>query len=99
MTSSWSRRIGFAGIGMAALGVWLMQPPLGDDLRSATAMFEIIPAALGVLAVAAGIWAVSRGEPKVGWGAIGCGLLGIALGLAAAEGSMTDHQAVFVWSS
>ena len=99
MTSSWSRRIGFAGIGMAAVGVWLMLPPLGDDLRSATAMFEIIPAALGVLAVAAGIWAVSRGEPKVGWGAIGCGLLGIALGLAAAEGSMTDHQAVFVWSS
>ena len=95
----WNRRLGFAGIGAAAAGVWLMLPPLGDDLRRATTMFEVVPAALGILAIAAGIWVASRGERKLGWTAIVCGLVGIVLGLAAAEGSMTDHKAVFVWSS
>jgi simple sugar transport system permease protein len=99
VTSSWNRRIGFAGIGLAAAAVWLMLPPLGDDVRSATRTFELIPVALGILAIAAGIWVVSRGELKLGWGAVACGLLGIGLGLAAAQGSMSDHNAVFVWSS
>ncbi len=96
---SWSRRIGLAGIGLAALGVWLMLPPLGDNIRDATGAYGVVPAALGVLAIAAGIWSVSRRELKVGWSAITFGLLGIVLGLAAAEGSMADHEAVFVWSS
>jgi ABC-type uncharacterized transport system permease subunit len=99
VTISWNRRIGIAGVGLAAAGVWLMLPPLGDDLRSATDVFEAVPVALGILAIAAGIWVVTRGELKLGWAAIACGLLGIVLGLAAAEGSMTDHEAVFVWSS
>jgi ABC-type uncharacterized transport system permease subunit len=97
--ASWTRQIGWAGIGIAALGVWLMLPPLGDDLRDATRRFELIPVALGILGVAAGIWAASRRERKLGWAAIACGLTGIGLGLVAAEASMTDHEAVFVWSS
>jgi simple sugar transport system permease protein len=97
--TSWSRQIGWAGIGAAVLGVWLMLPPLGNDLRDATRWFELIPVALGILGVAAGIWTASRSERKVGWAAIVCGLAGIGLGLVAAEGSMADHEAVFVWSS
>jgi ABC-type uncharacterized transport system permease subunit len=97
--TSWSRQIGWSGIGAAVLGVWLMLPPLGDDLRDATRWFELIPVALGILGVAAGIWTASRSERKVGWAAIVCGLAGIGLGLVAAEGSMADHEAVFVWSS
>ncbi len=96
---SWSRRIGLAGIGVSALGVWLMLPPLGDNIRHATGVYGVLPVALGVLAIAAGIWSVSRRELKVGWSAIASGLLAIVLGLAAAEGSMADHEAVFVWSS
>ena len=99
MSSVWTRRIGFAGIGIAALGVWLMLPPVGDALRDATGIYEVIPVVLGIFAIAAGISAVSRGERKVGWVAIACGVIGIALGLAAAQGSMADHEAVFVWSS
>jgi simple sugar transport system permease protein len=99
MSSAWTRRIGFAGIAIAALGVWLMLPPVGDALREATGIYEVIPVVLGIFAIAAGISAVSRGERKVGWVAIGCGVIGIALGLAAAQGSMADHEAVFVWSS
>ena len=92
-------RVGFAGIGAAAAAVWLMLPPVGDNLRSTTELVELVPVALGILAIAAGIWVVSRGERKVGWAAIVCGLLGIVLGLAAAQASMDDHAAVFVWSS
>jgi general nucleoside transport system permease protein len=94
-----NRSIAIFGIALATIGVWLMLPPLGDDLRGATGMVEVIPVALGVLGIAAGIWAVSRRELKLGWSAIVVGLISIGLGLAAANGSMTDHQAVFVWSS
>src|SRR5215207_9814644 len=99
MTPAWNRRVGLAGIGIAALGVWLMLPPVGEALRDATGIYEVIPVALGIFAIAAGIWVVSRGERKVGWAAIGCGVIGIVLGLAAAQASMTEHEAVFVWSS
>jgi simple sugar transport system permease protein len=94
-----SARIGIAGISIAALGVWLMLPPLGDDLRAQTGAVELIPVALGIVAVAAGIWTITRGERRWGWGAVVAGLLGIVLGLAAAQGSMEQHEAVFVWSS
>jgi simple sugar transport system permease protein len=96
---SWTRTIGFVGIGLPAVGVWLMLPPLGDNLRDAMGDVEIVPVACGILAIAAGIWAASRGELKVGWSAIASGLAGIALGLAAAQASIADHTAVFVWSS
>jgi general nucleoside transport system permease protein len=94
-----NRQIGIAGVLLAALGVWLMLPPLGADLRAHIDAVEIIPAVLGVLAVAAGIWTLTRGEPRWGWGAILAGVLGIVLGVAAARGSMTHHESVFVWSS
>jgi ABC-type uncharacterized transport system permease subunit len=92
-------RIGITGISLAALGVWLMLPPLGDDLRAQTGVVEVIPVVLGVLAAAAGIWTLSRGQRRWGWGAILAGVGGIVLGLAAARGSMSQHEAVFVWSS
>jgi general nucleoside transport system permease protein len=92
-------RIAITGVALAAAGVWLMLPPLGDDLRARTGAFAVIPVVLGVLAVAAGIWTLARGERRWGWGAILAGVLGVVLGLAAAEGSMSHHEAVFVWSS
>jgi simple sugar transport system permease protein len=97
--ASRNRQIGIAGVALAALGVWLMLPPLGESLRAHIGAVEIIPAVFGVLGVAAGIWALTRGERKWGWAAILAGVLGIVLGVAAAKGSMTHHEAVFVWSS
>jgi general nucleoside transport system permease protein len=94
-----NRQLGILGIVLAGLGVWLMLPPLGDDIRDATGVYGVVPVVLGVLGIAAGIWVVSRGELKLGWSAIVVGVIGILLGLAAANGSMTDHEAVFVWSS
>ena len=91
--------IGLWGVALAALGVWLMLPPLGDDLRGQTGAVEVIPVVLGILAVAAGIWTLARGEVRWGWGSILAGVGGIVLGLAAAQGGMSHHEAVFVWSS
>jgi general nucleoside transport system permease protein len=92
-------RIAITGVALAAAGVWLMLPPLGDDLRARTDAFAVIPVVLGVLAVAAGIWTLARGERRWGWGAILAGVLGVVLGLAAAEAGISHHEAVFVWSS
>ena len=97
--SSRHRQVGMLGVITAAVGVWLMLPPLGDNLRTRTDSVELIPIYLGIVAIAAGLWAVTRAEPKWGWGAVLAGVLGIVLGFAAAEGSMADHEAVFVWSS
>ena len=91
--------IGLGGVTLAALGVWLMLPPLGDDLRGQTDVVEVIPVVLGILAVGAGIWTLARGEVRWGWGSILAGVGGIVLGLAAARGGMSHHEAVFVWSS
>jgi ABC-type uncharacterized transport system permease subunit len=92
-------RIAVGGIVLAGLGVWLMLPPLGGDLRDATGVYGAIPVLLGILGIAAGMWAVNRQEVKLGWSAIAAGLLGIVLGLLAANASFTHSEAVFVWSS
>jgi ABC-type uncharacterized transport system permease subunit len=94
-----NRQIAIVGIVLAAIGVWLMLPPLGDNIRNATSAYGVIPVFFGVLAIAAGIWTVTRGERKLGWSSVAAGLIGIALGLVAADGSFSDHEAVFVWSS
>ena len=93
------RQIAMLGVISAALGVWLMLPPVGDNLRNQIDFTEIVPAFFGVLAIAAGIWAIGRGEIKWGGGAVVAGAVGIVLGIVAAQGSMADHEAVFVWSS
>jgi general nucleoside transport system permease protein len=94
-----SSRVAVGGIVLASLGVWMMLPPLGDDVRDATSAYGWIPVALGILASAAGIWAVSRGERKLGWSAIAAGVGGIILGLLAAKANFSHSEAVFVWSS
>jgi ABC-type uncharacterized transport system permease subunit len=92
-------RVGALGVALAAVGVWLMLPPLGDNLRAETGAVAVIPVALGLLGAAAGIWTLTRGERRWGWGAILAGVLGVVLGLAAAKASMSHNEAVFVWSS
>jgi general nucleoside transport system permease protein len=57
------------------------------------------PVLIGLLAIAAGIWAVSRGLRRPGWTAIGFGLVGIALGILATRASESNLDDVVVWSA
>jgi general nucleoside transport system permease protein len=59
----------------------------------------LAPVAVGILAIAAGIWSFSREERRVGSGAVVAGLLGIVLGLAALQSSIGHLDGVVVWSA
>jgi len=80
------------GIALGLLAFWLALPPLA----SRTILW---PIAIGVLAAGAGIWAVTRGEKRLGWGAIASAALGIGGGLLATRSSIGNLDAVVVWSS
>jgi ABC-type uncharacterized transport system permease subunit len=58
-----------------------------------------VPVLIGLLAFAAGIWALSREQTRPGWTAIGFGVVGIALGLLATKASSTNLDEVVVWGA
>ncbi|NUR75272.1 MAG: ABC transporter permease [Thermoleophilia bacterium] len=91
---SWThpKTVGVAGIALGALAFWLALPPLA-------ARTAALPILLGILAIAAGIWAWSRDERRVGGGAIAAGILGIALGFFATRSSPAHLDEVVVWSA
>jgi general nucleoside transport system permease protein len=74
------RRIAWTGIAIAAVGFWLVLPPV-------LARSPVWPIALGAVAAAAGAWAVTQGERKLGWGTIAVAVLCAGLGLAATHSS------------
>ncbi|MFN2470053.1 MAG: ABC transporter permease [Gaiellaceae bacterium] len=84
------RSIGLLGIALGALASWLALPPLA-------ARAAAWPLLVGMLALAAGIWAVTRGAGRVGWGAVAAGLIGMALGVAATRSGETNLDLVFAW--
>ena len=86
------RSIALVGVGLAALAAFVALPPIN-------AREPYWPAAIGLLAVAAGIWATTRGERKLGLTAVGAGLLGITLGIAATASSTEHLDIVFLWSA
>ncbi len=86
------RVVGAAGVFFGLLAFWLTLPPL-ETMQLA---WPGLPAAA---AVVSGAWAVSRGEKRVGWGAIVAGVLGIALGALAAHAGRTNLDNAVVWSA
>ena len=85
-------RIGVLGIALGILACWLALPPFAT--RSVVA-----PLVVGILAVAAGIWVVTRGARRLGWGAVAAGIGGIVLGIAATRSGTDELDIVFVWSA
>jgi ABC-type uncharacterized transport system permease subunit len=81
-----------AGIALGLLALWLALPPV--DVRS-----PLVPIAIGVLALAAGIWALSRGQRRLGWGAAVAGAAGMGVGALATQSSVENLDTVFVWSA
>jgi len=86
------RGVGIAGIGLGLLAFWLALPPLATR----TVLWSIL---VGLLAAAAGVWAVSRGERRVGWGALASAALGIGGGILATRSSTANLDTVVVWST
>ena len=58
-----------------------------------------LPVAIGILAVAAGIWAFTRGEHRLGGGAVVSGVAGIGIALIVLQANAARLEGVFVWSA
>jgi general nucleoside transport system permease protein len=86
------KTVGIVGIALGALAFWLALPPLA--VRTSA-----LPLVIGILAIAAGIWAWSREQRRVGGGAVAAGLLGIVFALLATQSSETHLNQVVVWSA
>jgi simple sugar transport system permease protein len=79
---------GYVALGLGVFAAFLAIPPI--EARSPT-----WPLAVGIVAIAMGIWTASRGRRRLGWGAVVAGLLGIGLGILATKSSTGNLEAVF----
>jgi ABC-type uncharacterized transport system permease subunit len=86
------RAIAALGIALGAVAWWLTLPPLAT--RSAYA-----PVLVGIMGVAAGIWAVARRERRLGLLAVAAGIIGIVGGIAATQSSSGNLEIVVTWSA
>jgi general nucleoside transport system permease protein len=86
------RAVAAIGIALGLLALWLALPPV--DVRS-----PLVPIVIGVLALAAGIWALSRGQRRLGWAAAMAGAGGMGVGALATQSSVENLDTVFVWSA
>jgi general nucleoside transport system permease protein len=87
-----AKAVGILGVALGALAFWLALPPLAT--RS-----EFAPLAVGIGAIAAGIWAAARRERRVGWSAVTIGALGIIGGVLATRSSVDNLEIAVTWSS
>ena len=102
MSSTWVERLdnpvsarlrdpaftGYVGILLGAFAAFLAIPPI--EARTTT-----WPILVGVIGVLFGIWTVTRGRRRVGWGAVVAGVLGIALGILATHSGTANLETVF----
>jgi simple sugar transport system permease protein len=86
------RQAAIGGIFLGLVAFWLALPPV--HVRSLAA-----PVILGALAIAAGAWAVSQEDRRVGWGSIVSGAIGIVGAYAATLASVSHLQTVITWST
>jgi general nucleoside transport system permease protein len=86
------RRVALGGMAAAALGAWIVVPPV--ESRSFA-----WPVALGLAGAAAGLWAALQGERKIGWGAVTVAGLCILLGFGATRSSIAHLDGAYLTSS
>jgi general nucleoside transport system permease protein len=82
------KAIAVAGSVLGLVAFWSALPPF-------TVRSPLVPILIGVLAIAAGLWAVTRGTRRMGWGAIASGVIGLGLGLLATRSSSGNLHVVF----
>ena len=79
---------GFLGIVLGAFAAFLAIPPI--EARTVT-----WPILVGIVAAMLGIWTVTRGRRRLGWGAVAAGILGIGLGILATRSSTANLGSTF----
>jgi ABC-type uncharacterized transport system permease subunit len=79
---------GWLGISLGALAALLAIPPI--EARTIT-----WPIVVGIVAVVLGIWTITRGRRRVGWGAVAAGVIGIGLGILATRSSTANLDSAF----
>ena len=87
-----ARAIAIAGILLGGLAFWLALPPVA----ARTPVWSI---AIGIVAAFCGLWGVTRGQKRVGWGAVAAALIGIAGGVLATRPSIGNLDIVVTWSA
>jgi general nucleoside transport system permease protein len=83
-----ARTIGKLGIVLGVVACFLALPPL----QTRTLVWPLLVA---LVAVALGLWTVTRGHARLGWGAIAAGLLGAGLAALAMQSSVANLNTVF----
>jgi general nucleoside transport system permease protein len=87
-----ARGVGIGGIVLGVAAFWISLPPI-------TQRTVVWPVVVGVLALAAGGWAIAREQQRIGWGAVASGLLGGFGGILATRSSIGNLNEVFVWGA
>ena len=87
-----ARAVAWTGVVLGLLAFFVALPPIA-------ARTPVWPVLFGMLGIAAGIWAVSRGVRRLGWSAIVIGVLGIALGYLATRSGIEKLDQVVIWSA
>ena len=86
------REVARTGMVLGVLAFFLTLPPV-------EAQQKWVPILVGAAAIAGGVWALSRGVGRIGWGAVALGTIGIGLGLVATESSRTNLEQVVTWGA
>jgi ABC-type uncharacterized transport system permease subunit len=86
------RHAGWAGIALALIAWFIALPP-------ALVRSPVPSIVIGVLAMAAGAWAIGGGERKLGWGAIVAGIAGAAGAVASTKSGVGNLKDVVTWSA
>ena len=79
---------GYLGILLGVFAAFLAIPPI----QARTTTWPIL---VGIVAIVLGIWTVTRGRVRLGWGAVASGVLGAALGILATRSGTGNLNAVF----
>jgi len=88
------RSVAVGGIVLGCLA-FLLALPLGHHIPTRQPW---VPAAVGILAIAAGIWAVSRRAYRLGWLAVAAGVIGIGMGVLATHAAVGNLHYVVSWT-
>jgi general nucleoside transport system permease protein len=87
-----ARAVAWVGVLVGLFAFWVALPPL--HVRS-----PIVPILIGLVALALGVYAVTRGVGRPAWGAVLAAVAGAGLGYLATRSSISNLDQVVVWSA